>query len=344
MVTRPTGDRREPAAGAALRHLIMGFRSTQLIHVAAKLGLADRLKAGPQTAQALAEAVGAEPRALYRVLRALASLGIFAESSGGGFTLTPLAELLRSDVDGSLRSLAALYGEEWLWDAYGRTLHSVLTGAPAFERTHGTAFFEYLDHHATAAALFHDAMTGYSAQEAEAILAGYDFSRVTNVVDVGGGHGALLARLLRAHRGLSGVVLDLPASAPGARRLLAEAGVAGRGAFAAGDFFDAIPRGGDVYLLKSVIHNWDDEAAVRILRRCREAMAEDARLLVIERVIPAGNEAAEAKLFDINMLVVIGGRERTEEEYRALFHSARFRLTQTSATSSPVGLLVGTPE
>jgi len=322
----------------------MGFRSTQLIHVAAKLGLADRLKAGPQTAQALAEAVGAEPRALYRVLRALASLGIFAESSGGGFTLTPLAELLRSDVDGSLRSLAALYGEEWLWDAYGRTLHSVLTGAPAFERTHGTAFFEYLDHHATAAALFHDAMTGYSAQEAEAILAGYDFSRVTNVVDVGGGHGALLARLLRAHRGLSGVVLDLPASAPGARRLLAEAGVAGRGAFAAGDFFDAIPRGGDVYLLKSVIHNWDDEAAVRILRRCREAMAEDARLLVIERVIPAGNEAAEAKLFDINMLVVIGGRERTEEEYRALFHSARFRLTQTSATSSPVGLLVGTPE
>src|SRR5215475_7964346 len=291
MVTRPTGDRRVPAAGAALRHLIMGFRSTQLIHVAAKLGLADRLKAGPQTAQALAEAVGAEPRALYRVLRALASLGIFAESSGGGFTL------------------AALYGEEWLWDAYGRTLHSVLTGAPAFERTHGTAFFEYLDHHATAATLFHDAMTGYSAQEAEAILAGYDFSRVTNIVDVGGGHGALLARLLRAHRGLSGVVLDLPASGPGAQRLLAEAGVAERGMFAAGDFFDAIPRGGDVYLLKSVIHNWHDEAAVRILRRCREAMAEDARLLVIERIIPPGNAPAEAKLFDINMLVVIGGRE-----------------------------------
>jgi hypothetical protein len=203
--------------------------------------------------------------------------------------------------------------------------------------------YDYLHHHPAAATLFHEAMSGYSAQESAAILAAYDFSAITLVVDVGGGHGALVAALLQAHPHLSGWVFDLAPVVEGAERMLADAGVAARGTGIAGDFFAAVPSGGDLYLLKSVIHNWDDADAVRILRTCRQAMAEHARLLVVERVIPLGNTAAEAKLFDINMLVVAGGQERTEDEYRALFQAAGFDLTRIIATNSPLSLIEGMP-
>jgi hypothetical protein len=326
-----------------LRQLIMGFRTTQLIYVAAKLGLADHLQQDPQTPCQLAQAVGAEPQALYRLLRALASLGLFAETADGTFVPTPTARLLQTDAPGSLRALAILYGEEWLWDPYGRMLHAVQTGHPAFDHVHGQSLYNYLHHHPIAAAQFQDAMSGYSAQEAAAIIAAYDFSDVTTVIDVGGGHGALMAALLQAHGHLSGVVFDQAPVVTGAKRLLANAGVADRGACIAGDFFTAVPGGGDLYLFKSVLHNWDDAAAVSILRRCRQAMAPHARLLVIERMIASGNEPSEAKLFDINMLVVVGGRERTESEYCALFRAAGFNLTRVIPTHSPHSLIEGVP-
>jgi hypothetical protein len=331
------------SAAVTLRQLIMGFRVTQLICVAAKLGLADQLQQGPQTPQQLAHAVGAEPQALYRLLRALANLGLFAETAGGAFALTPLAQLLRTNVDGSIRSLAILYGEEWLWQAYGRMLYSVQTGRPAFDHTHGQPFFDYLHDHPTAAAQFNEAMSGYSSQEAAAILAAYDFSGVSTVVDVGGGHGALVAALLQNHPHLSGMVFDLAPVIAGAQRRLADAGVGARATCVAGDFFAALPSGGDVYVLKSVLHDWDDAAALRILRTCRQAMAQQARLLVAERVIPLGNTPAEAKLFDINMLVVAGGQERTEREYGALFQAAGFNLTRIIPTRSPLNLIEGVP-
>jgi hypothetical protein len=331
------------SAAVTLRQLIMGFRVTQLIYVAAKLGLADRLEHGPQTPQQLARTVGAEPRALYRLLRALASLGLFAETAEGAFELTPLAHLLQSNVAGSLRSLALLYGQEWLWQAYGGMLYSVQTGRPAFERAHGQPLYDYLHQHPDAAALFNEAMSAYSAQEAAAILAAYDFSGVSRVVDVGGGHGALLAALLQNHPHLSGIVFDLAPVVAGAQRLLADAGLAARATCLAGNFFDALPGGGDVYVLKSVLHNWDDAAALRILRTCRQAMARHARLLVVERVIPPGNTPAEAKLFDINMMVVVGGQERTECEYESLFQAAGFRLTRIIRTGSPLSLIEGAP-
>jgi hypothetical protein len=330
-------------AAATLRRFIMGFRATQLVYVAAKLGLADLLRDAPQPPYRLAQAVGAEPQALHRLLRALASLGVFAETANGDFALTPMAQLLQTGETGPLRSLALLYGEPWLWEAYGRTLYSVQTGRPAFEHTHGQSFFDYLHDHSAAATLFHDGMSGYSAQEAPAILAGYDFSGVERVVDVGGGQASLVTALLQAYPDLSAVILDLELAGAGARRALAKAGFAERGTFVTGDFFVSIPEGGDLYLLKSVLHNWDDAAAVRILRRCREAMTADARLLVIERVIPLGNAPAEAKLFDINMLVVIGGRERTEGEYRALFEGAGLNLTRIIPTDLPLSLIEGTP-
>ena len=337
---RPVRQHNEHHLREVLREQIMGFRATQMIHVAAKLGLADLLAAGPRPVEELAAMASAEPQALHRLLRALASLGIFAEDPAGDFVLTPQAELLRSDVQGSLRDVALLYGEDWLWQAYGNMTHSVRTGAPAFTKTHGQPFYGYLHAHPRAAARFNAAMTGFSSHETAAILEAYDFSDVRSVVDIGGGHGALLAALLRAHPQMSGTLFDLPSVLAGAASVLGEMGERAR--TVAGDFFDEAPAGADLYVMKSVLHNWDDTDAQRILSTCRAAMAPEARLLVIERVVPDGNAPAEAKLFDINMLVVAGGRERTEPEYRRLLEQAGLALTRVGGTRSPLSVIVAT--
>ena len=336
---RPSTTGAAEAAIATMRHLIMGFRTTQLVSVAATLGIADILSRGPRTPAELAAEVGAEPGALYRVLRALASLGVFAETADGAFTMTPLAEALCSDAGASLRDVAMLYGDEWLWRAYGRMLHSVRTGRPSFDDVHGRTFYEYLDDDRGANAVFHQAMSGYSAQESAAIVEAYDFSRAATVVDVGGGHGALLTAILRAHEELTGIVCDLPSVVPGTERHLAEAGLSSRAVAIAVDFFRALPGGGGVYVLKSVLHNWDDDACVAILKACRRAMSRQARLIVAERVVPPGNVPSEAKLFDVNMMVVTGGRERTEREYAALLAAAGLRLTRVIATRSALSLV-----
>ena len=329
-----------PAPREALAERIMGFRTTQMIHVAARLGLADQLAAGPRTPADLAAAIGADASALHRLLRALAGLGIFIEDSAGAFALTPQAELLRSDLPGSLHGIAMLYGEEWLWQAYGEMLHSARTGRPGFLKAHGQPLYSYLHEHPRAAARFDAAMSPFSAQEVAAILEAYDFSAVRTVVDIGGGHGALIAGLLRAHPHLSGIVFDLPSVVAGAMRLLGETGIADRLRCLAGDFFDEVPAGGDLYVMKSVLHNWDDIDAARILGACRAGMAPDARLLVVERVVPAGNGPSEAKLFDINMLTVAGGRERTERDYRALLRDAGLELEWLAPTRSPLSIMV----
>jgi hypothetical protein len=331
------------AHAARMRELIMGFRASQLIHVAAKLGLADHLSAGPQSAVALANAVGAAAQPLYRLLRALASIGIFAETANGTFELTPPARLLQHDVPGSLKSTALLYGDEVFWAAYGGMMHSVQTGEPAFERRHGAPMYAYLAAHTDAASLFDEAMSGFSEREAAAILAAYDFSGFGTIVDIGGGQGTLLAALLGTYPHLRGIILDRNEVAEGAGRLLAQAGLTERATFVARDFFQAVPPDGDAYLLKSVIHNWDDAAAGTILRSCRRAMRPDAHLIVMERVIPPANVPSEAKLFDINMLVTVGGQERTEEQYRVLFDMAGFDLTRINATASPLTLIEGAP-
>jgi hypothetical protein len=339
--TAQLGRAADAGEAARLLELIMGFRSSQMIYTAAKLGLADRLAAGPQTAADLARAVGAAPEPLYRLLRALASMGIFAEAAEGTFALTPLACLLQGEAQGSLRSTALLYGDDVLWAAYGRMVHSVRTGAPAFEQCHGEPLYAYLASHPATASLFHEAMSGFSEREIAAILAAYDFSGFATIVDVGGGQGALLAALLRRHRHLRGIILDRQDAAEGARRLLDEAGVAERSSFIEGDFFRAVPADGDLYLLKSVIHNWDDAAAASILQNCRQAMPADARLVIMERIIPPANMPSEAKLFDINMLITVGGQERTERQYRELLQATGFDLVRVIPTASPLSLIEG---
>jgi O-methyltransferase domain/Dimerisation domain len=335
-------DTRDHDEISRLRQLIMGFRVTQLIYVAAKLDLADHLARGPLTAPELASSLGVDAGALYRLLRALASLGVFVESTDGRFGMTPAAELLRRHVPGSLHSTAMLYGDELLWRAYGRLSHAIETGGSAFEHVHGQPFYDYLGEHPNSAALFHEAMTGFSELEAAAIMAAYDFSTVGSMVDVGGGQGALAAALLRAHPYLQAIIFDRTPPTHDTQQLFALSGIAARSTFIQGNFFTAVPNGGDLYLLKSILHNWHDSAAVTILGKCRDAMANDARLLVAERVIPAGNAPSEAKLFDINMLVTVGGRERTEAEYAALFRSAGLELTKVTPTRSHLSLVEAT--
>jgi hypothetical protein len=334
-------DTRDQDEMARLRQLIMGFRTTQLIYVAAKLGLADHLARGPLTTHELASTAGADPGALHRLLRALASLGLFAERSDGRFEMTAAAELLSREHPRSLRSTAMVYGDDVFWRAYGRLSHAVETGASAFAHVHGVPLYPYLDEHPEAAALFHGAMTGFSELEATAIIEAYDFSEARKVVDVGGGQGALMAALLLAHAHLEATIFDRSAPTAETQTRFEHCEIARRANFIQGDFFTAVPRGGDLYVLKSVIHNWDDAAAARILENCRLAMPPHGSVLVAERVIPTGNGPSEAKLFDINMLVSVGGQERTHAQYATLFRAAGLELTKVTQTKSHLSLLVG---
>jgi ubiquinone/menaquinone biosynthesis C-methylase UbiE len=326
-----------------LRDMIMGFRVTQMLYVAATLNLPGHLIDGPQSAEEIAARVGADSTSLHRLMRSLTSLGILAEAGGGRFSVTALGRLLAPDAPNSLAGLAILYGDEWLWKAYGRMLHSVRTGETAFAQVHGKALFEFLDTHPDAAAQFQAAMNAYSRLEVSAILDAYTFPEGATVIDVGGGHGTLLAALLTAHPSITGVLFDQPAVVENAERVFADARVSSRATVVGGDFFSELPSRGDLYLLKSVLHNWPDRDAGRILQCCRRAMSPRARLLIAERIVPLGNAPSEAKLFDINMLVVLGGKERTEDEYQELLGSAGFSLVQVIATKSPLSLIEAQP-
>jgi hypothetical protein len=332
-----------PSPAAALSQLLRGSLVTQLIHVAAVLGVADLLRAGPKSSHEVATAVSVDPEALYRVLRALASLGIFAETEPGSFALTPLAEPLRSDVHNSLRGSAVLYGERWWWDACGELLHSVRTGQPAFDHVHGAALFAYLDRAGDAAAVFNEHQTNMTRQDAAAVVAAYDFAECSKVIDVGGGQGALTAAILRACPGTTAVLLDRPAVVAGAQEMLRAQGVADRCTTVGGDFFESVPEGGDAYLLKDIVHDWDDTRAKAVLRNCRTAMSGASRLLVVEKVIPAGNGPFAGKLTDITMLLVAGGRERTAEEYRALLADTGFAVTRIVPTRTPASVIEAVP-
>jgi hypothetical protein len=288
----------------------------------------------------LAPEVGADATALRRILRALASLGLVASDADGRYRTAALGQALRRNVPGSMHALAVLYGEDWLWGAYGRTMHSVRTGQPGFVAAHGRSLYEHLEAVPEAAAAFHGAMSGYSAQEEAAILAAHDFADCATVVDVGGGEGALLQAILRAHPTVRGVLFDLP-TAVGAVVGRLDPAVRDRLEVDPGDFFAGVTPGGDCYVLKSVLHNWEDDRAVAILRACRDAMAPRGRVVVIERVVPEGDGPSEAALFDVNMLVVVGGRERTEDEYRSLFAGAGLGVSRVVPTGSPLSLVEG---
>lgn len=328
----------------ALLHMVTGCWISQALYVTAKLGIADLLQEKPQSCTRLREATQTHAETLYRVLRALASVGVFVEDEEGRFSLTPLAEPLRTDVPGSLRAFAIMLGEPEHWRAWEGVLHSVRTGQPAFDHVFGIPLFQYFPTHPEAARIFDDAMTSRSAQENTAIIAAYDFTTAHTVVDVGGGQGSLLASILDVHPNACGVLFDLPHVLAPARTRLESAGQAARWAFVAGDFFAAVPAGGDLYLLKKVIHDWGDERAQQILMNCHTAMSGTGRLLLIEPVIPPGNAPSFNKLLDLLMLVWnAGGRERTEREHQGLLASAGFRLSRVIPTRAGISILEAVP-
>ena len=316
-----------------LLHLMIGYWMSQAVYVAAKLGIADLLRDGPRTSAALATACQAHPDALYRLLRTLASRGVFTELDARTFALTPMAEWLRTDHPGSLRPLALMYGEEH-YQAWGNVLSSIQTGEPAFEQHFGVSYFQYLADHPESAATFDAAMTGYAAQVARGVVDAYTFSGSSLVVDVGGGQGTLLAAILAANPHLRGILFDLPPVIASAAPLREAAGVGDRWQTIAGDFFEAVPRGGDVYIVAHILHDWDDERGRTILQNCRAAMARTGRILIVDMVLPPGNAPSDSKLADLHMLVLFRGRERTEAEFRDLLASADLTLTRVIATTS----------
>ena len=323
----------------ALNQMLGGAWTTQAIYVAAELGIADLLVAGPRTPEELAARTGTHSGALYRVLRALASMGIFAEDVAGRFSLTPLADRLRSDVPGSQRWLAIMMGAEF-YQSWGNLLYAVQTGQDAFHKTYDASFFDYMTAHPDRHRIYDAAMEGIHGLETEPMLDAYDLSSCRRVIDVGGGNGSLLAAILKRYPATRGILFDLPAVADHAASMMSGLGFDGRCQVVGGDFFSSVPAGADAYLMRHVIHDWQDDQAVRILRNCREAMAPDGRVLVLENVIQPANEPGFGKWLDLMMLVV-SGRERTEEEYRRLFSQAGLRLSRVVPTAAGISVVEG---
>jgi SAM-dependent methyltransferase len=324
----------------------IGHYVSRALDLAARLGVADLLAEGPRSHSELAAATRTEPAALRRVLRLLASTGVFAEGEDGRFSLTSLGELLRSDVPGSARASVILFAGTRIQDSWKELEYCVRTGQPAFRKHSPDANpFSSMDEADTKN--FDAAMATFAPATSAAMATAYDFSRFGTVMDVGGGNGAILVGLLAANPQLRGMVFDREGAAGRARAKLAEAGLSKRCEVAAGDFFEAVPEGADAYLLKHVIHDWNDEQAAAILRNCHRAMKPGAKLLVAEGVYPAridsSLESRGAAANDVNMLVVTGGRQRSEEEFRSLYRSAGFELTKIVPTAARLSLIEGVP-
>jgi len=320
-----------------LRRLVNGYQVTQAIHVAAVLGIADLLADGPRSGDDLAAAVDAHAPSLQRVLRALASVGVLHEEADGRFALTDVGACLRSDAADPVGGWAAYVGGHAHFAAWGNLLHAVRTGESAFRSVHGADVWDYRAGHPDEGAAFDRAMTDNTRRTNRRLLAAYDFSPFATVVDVGGGHGALLAALLDAHPEMRGVLFDLPHVVAGASVDEARCDVI------AGSFFDGVPPGGDAYVLKAIVHDWEDGDALRILQACRDAAPRHARLLVVERDLGAANENPDAKFSDLNMMIGPGGRERTREEFAALFEGAGFALERAIPTGIGFSVFEGRP-
>lgn len=324
---------------AVMMQMITGFWTSCCIYSAAKLSIADHLAQGPQTATQLAEATHCHTPSLYRVLRALASTGIFAENEAGQFSLTPLGATLQSNVPGSMRAMAiAQLGDHY--NAWGNLLYSIKTGKTAFDHVQGMPVWQYYETHPDEGANFMQAMSGLTQAALMNILPAYDFSAFDTIVDIGGGNGALLTAILKATPSAKGIVFDEEYVIERARQSIIQNGLSEQCTTVAGNFFEEIPVDADAYLLKMVLHDWDDEQSVAILRNCYKSMKQGSKLLIIESVIPSGNTPHPGKFMDINMLAMTGGRERTQSEFISLLEKAGLAFNRVIHTHSPMFSIV----
>ena len=321
--------------------LLNGHCLEQALHVVAVLGISDLLRDGARSSKDLASAVGVDGQALYRLLRMLAAIDVFSQDQNGHFALTPLGTTLRSDVQNSVRDRAMYYGAPEMWKVWGGLMHTVKTGASAFEQVHNEGFYEFLSKHPGVGAPFNRYMTKTSEQHVAALLETYDFSQFRTLVDVGGGHGGTLAAILQAYPELRGTLFDLPKVIEGAKALDA-ADIAGRSIRVGGDMHRLVPSGSDGYLIKWVLMDRSDDEVVNVLRNCREAMGGNAKIVVVEMVLPNRDPSSFSTLLDLQMMLIFGrGRLRDEQEFRDLFNAAGLRVVRCIPTQSPNTVIEG---
>jgi hypothetical protein len=321
-------------------HIAMGYMASSALYLASSLNIPDELAGGPKDVAELARASGANEDALFRILRLLASMGVFAEPGPRRFALTPAAELLRKDVPGSLRGMAVFLPDPLHFRVYADLMHSVMTGKPAVDKTLGMPVFEYLAKHPDYSQVFNDAMTALSAPVVGAAIDAYDFSTIGTLVDVAGGHGEVLMSILKACPEVRGILADVGHVIEGAKPRIAAAGLSNRCDAVAIDFFTSVPAGGDAYIMKHIIHDWDDERASLILRNIATAMGGNrGKVILLEAVLRGAGEPDLGKLLDIEMLAMPGGRERSADEFKALFARSGFEMTKVVPTKSPLSVV-----
>jgi SAM-dependent methyltransferase len=328
---------------ARLMQMLTGSWVSQAVGAAARLGIADQLAAGPRSADEIAGAVGAHAPSLYRLMRALAGIGVLTQPEPGKFGLSPVGECLRAGVPGTLHDMAITQTDHLHWASWERLTDAVRSGRSQARAALGMETWEYFGRHPEHAARFSAAMGNVSNLVLPAIVVGYDFSRATRIVDVAGAHGVLLAEILQRNPAARGVLFDLPHVVEGAPAVLARYQVADRVEVVAGDFFKEVPGGADLYLLKHIVHDWNDERAVAILKSCRAAMKAGSKLLVIELMLPPDGEPSPSPLSDLNMLVMVDGKERTEAEFATLLSAARLAIDRVVPTMSMFRIIEASP-
>jgi len=339
IVSNPPEVSPEAAAAQQLIQLATGYIASTATYLAVKLRIADRLAASPKTAADLAKETSVNEDALYRVMRTLTSLGVFEETTPRTFANNLPSSMLRSGVQGSMYDMALWMSDPFHFQVYADALYSVETGKPAVEKTFGMPIFEYFPKNPQESEVFNNAMTMFSGMVIPAVLEAYDFSGIGTLVDVAGGHGRVLTSVLEKYPSMRGVLFDLEHVIAGARPTIDRLGLTNRCNTATGDFFKAVPPGGDAYIMKHIIHDWNDAEAIAILKNIRTAMNPGGRVILLESVIAPGSQPDFGKIIDLEMLLMPGGRERTEQEFRDLFERAGFTLTRIVPTKSPLSVV-----
>ena len=327
----------------AMLQLISGFWISRAVYVIAKLGIPDLLATGPKTSDELAAATNTHSPSLFRLLRALVSVGVLHTGAEGRFENTPLSETLITDAPGSLRWFTVSELGQEHYPAWGNLMHSVKTGGIAFDDFFADDVWGYFHKNPEDAAVFNNSMSGMTAAVNNTLRSSYDFSKFNTVVDVGGGHGALIAEILQGNPNTKGVLFDAPEVISGSRERLAAAGLSDRCEAIEGDFFKSVPAGGDAYVMKWILHDWNDELAIQILKNCREHLAPAGRLIIVDCVVPETNEPHFSKFIDLNMLVMTGGKERTAREFEELLSASGFKLLQVIPTEHPTSIIEAQP-
>lgn len=341
-MTSPTTQPQKPPAHVGVMQLLSASYIAGAVSCLAQMGIPDLVEAGPKSAKELASQIGADPEALHRLMRATASVGVLSEGPDGKFSETPMSAVLRSNGKPSLRAVAMMGGREWHGRGWSRLEYCVRTGKQALEQIYGAPIFEYFKQHPDEGQIFNDAMTSISAGDSPAVVDAYSFEGIHSIVDVGGGHGLLLATIMARNPQMKGTLYDEPHVIEGAKNGPLKP-VMERCTLALGDMFSSVPAGADAYIMKHIIHDWPDELCVKILKSCRKGVNPGGKLLVVDDVIQPGNDFYAGKLLDLQMLIFPGGKERTEKQFRELFAAGGWKLSRVVPTATPICIVEGIP-